>query len=139
MLTPQDLRRISENKALEEARKNVAAAQKAEQAQKELIDSFMKREIAPEAMDRVMERVKQVAEQGKTEVMVFQFPSNMLTDGGRRVNNFDADWPQSLQGFPKRAYEFWHEHLQPLGFKLHAQILEYPGGKPGDVGMFLKW
>jgi hypothetical protein len=139
MLTPKDLRRISEEKALEEARKSIAASQKAAEAQKQLSELFMTRQIQPDAMDRVMARVKQVAEQGHTEVMAFQFPSSLLTDGGRRINNFEPDWPESLQGFPKRAYEFWREHLQPLGYRLHAQVLDYPGGKPGDVGLFLKW
>jgi hypothetical protein len=29
--------------------------------------------------------------------------------------------------------------LKPLGFKLNAQILDYPGGMPGDIGLYLRW
>ena len=39
----------------------------------------------------------------------------------------------------KAAYEFWHDHLRPLGFHLKAEVLEYPGGMPGDIGFFLTW
>jgi hypothetical protein len=41
--------------------------------------------------------------------------------------------------FPKAGYEFWRAHLQPLGFGLKAEILEYPGGMLGDIGFFLTW
>jgi len=29
--------------------------------------------------------------------------------------------------------------LQPLGFGLKAEVLEYPGGMPGDIGFFITW
>jgi hypothetical protein len=29
--------------------------------------------------------------------------------------------------------------LRPLGFKLTAQVLDYPGGTPGDIGLYLRW
>jgi hypothetical protein len=31
------------------------------------------------------------------------------------------------------------KELRPLGYKLHAEIISFPGGMPGEVGMFLKW
>jgi hypothetical protein len=48
-------------------------------------------------------------------------------------------WETTLEGRPKFAYEFWHDHLRPLGFNLKAEVLEYPGGMPGDIGFFLSW
>jgi len=39
----------------------------------------------------------------------------------------------------KFAYEFWHDHLRPLGFHLKVEVLEYPGGMPGDIGLILAW
>ena len=58
---------------------------------------------------------------------------------GRRINNSEPDWEATLEGRPKAAYEFWHDHLRPLGFHLKAEVLEYPGGMPGDIGFFLTW
>jgi hypothetical protein len=63
----------------------------------------------------------------------------MCSDRGRRINNSEADWEQTLEGRPKLGHEFWREHLQPLGFGLKAEVLEYPGGMPGDIGFFLTW
>jgi hypothetical protein len=28
---------------------------------------------------------------------------------------------------------------RPLGYKLRVQIIDFPGGMPGDVGITLKW
>ena len=39
-----------------------------------------------------------------------------------------------LEGRPKFAYEFWRDQLRPLGFHLKAEVLEYRGGMPGDIG-----
>jgi hypothetical protein len=36
-------------------------------------------------------------------------------------------------------YQFWHKHLRPRGYKLKAQIVDFPGGLPGDIGMTLNW
>jgi hypothetical protein len=63
----------------------------------------------------------------------------MCTDRGRRINNSEAGWESTLEGRPKAGYEFWRSQLQPLGFGLKAEVVEYPGGMPGDIGFFLTW
>jgi hypothetical protein len=83
--------------------------------------------------------VNHAAEAGQSEVQVYRFPNQLCTDRGRAINNFEADWDKSLEGRPRLAYEFWHDHLRPLGFGLKAEVLEYPGGMPGDIGFFLTW
>ena len=50
-----------------------------------------------------------------------------------------SEAPGPASGFAKRAYEFWRKELEPQGYKLRAQIMDFPGGMPGDVGMFLRW
>jgi hypothetical protein len=83
--------------------------------------------------------VRRTAEQNKNELMVMSFPADYCTDKGRRINNADADWPESLQGRAKRGYDFYQQNLKALGYKLYARVLDYPGGMPGTVGFFLKW
>jgi len=48
-------------------------------------------------------------------------------------------WKRPWRGAPKFDYEFWHDHLRPLGFNLKAEVLEYPEGMPGDIGLILSW
>jgi hypothetical protein len=67
------------------------------------------------------------------------FLSRSRARRGRRINNSEPGWEATLEGRPKMAYEFWHDHLRPLGFGLKAEVLEYPGGMPGDIGFLLTW
>jgi hypothetical protein len=139
LLTPDALRRIKSEKEAEEAKKAAAQEMKRADEEKKLLETFMAREIQPQAMERVMSAVQKAAERGETHILVFQFSSKMCKDSGRAINNADPHWPESLVGFPARAFEFFEKHLQPHGFKLRAEILNYPGGMPGDVGITLHW
>jgi hypothetical protein len=99
----------------------------------------MSQELHPEVRDRVNQAVRRAAEQGHTQLQVMTFPASYCNDHGRRINTLDPAWPESLEGFAKRAYEFYVRELKPLGYKLHCEIISFPGGMPGEVGMFLKW
>src|SRR6516164_6187138 len=94
---------------------------------------------AEQLMQTVMQLVNHAAESGQSEVQVYRFPNALCSDRGRRINNSEPGWETTLEGRPKAAYEFWHDHLRPLGFGLKAEVLEYPGGMPGDIGFFLTW
>ena len=65
------------------------------------------------------------------------FSSDLCNDGGRAINNGDPNWPKTLVGFAARAYEFYQKELQPHGYRLRAEILDFPGGMPGEVGITL--
>jgi hypothetical protein len=39
----------------------------------------------------------------------------------------------------RRAHEYWKQHLKPGGFGFAARVISYPGGKPGDIGVFITW
>jgi hypothetical protein len=92
-----------------------------------------------EIVQSLRSKVRTAVEQGKTDVMVMRFPTALCTDKGRAINNSDKDWPETLTGRPRQAYELWRDHLKDAGFRLAAMIVEWPGGLPGDVGFFLKW
>jgi hypothetical protein len=139
LITPEQLRQIAEEKEMAQLREVLDKKRKADDERQQLRDAFMSREIHPEVFERVSRVVKSAAERGEREVLALRFSSEYCTDGGRAINSFEPDWPQSLSGFAKRAYEFWQKELEPQGYKLRAQIMDFPGGMPGDVGLFLKW
>jgi hypothetical protein len=139
MITPEQLRKIAEEKEMAQLREMLEKKRKADEAQDQVREAFLSRDIHPEVFERVSRVVKSAAERGAREVLVVRFSSEYCTDGGRRINSFEPDWPESLTGFAKRAYEFWQKELEPKGYKLHAQIMDFPGGMPGDVGIFLRW
>jgi hypothetical protein len=138
-LRPQDLVKITEQVEMARAREALERKRKAEQAERELRDSFMSAEVPPDAAKRVMAVVRSAAEAGQREVLGPRFPAAFCNDHGRAINNLDPNWPDSLEGEAKRAYVWFKEHLEPLGFKVRAQILNYPDGIPGEVGIFLRW
>jgi hypothetical protein len=139
LLTPQELLAAAAEKENREIEKALAAKRRHEEDLRKLHDTFMAGEIGPEAPARVNAAVRSASEQGHREALMLRFPSDWCTDGGRAINNDDPDWPKTLQGIAKRGYAYWEVHLKPLGYKAHARILDYPGGKPGDVGLFLAW
>jgi hypothetical protein len=83
--------------------------------------------------------IERAAANGLTEVLVYRFPNALCTDSGRAINQQEPGWEKTLTGLPKELYEFWHRQLRPLGYKLKVQIVDFPDGMPGDVGMTLKW
>ena len=139
LITPDQLRKIAEEKEMAQLREALEKKRKADEVQDQVREAFMSREIHPEVFERVSRVVKSAAERGEREVLAFRFPSEYCTDGGRAINSFDPDWPESLTGFAKRAFEFWQKELQPQGYKVRAQIMDFPGGMPGEVGLFLRW
>ena len=139
LLRPEDLLQISSDEISKELEKERQIKQKRREQMEALKEAFMSREIHPEVMDRLNRAVSIAARHGEHQIQVVTFPASYCNDGGRRINNLLPDWPDSLEGFGKRAYEFYQKELRPLGYKLHAEILNFPGGMPGEVGLYLRW
>lgn len=136
-----DLKRRMAEREAAKAAEELRQAKEHEEKQKAVMAEFHRPpDRTPEQLtQQVMQLVNQAAERGQTEVQVYRFPNDLCTDRGRRINNGEPGWEQTLEGRPKAGYEFWHEHLRPLGFGLKAEVLEYPGGMPGDIGLILTW
>jgi hypothetical protein len=133
-------RRMAEReaaKAAEEARR----MKEEEEKKKAVYEEFYKApaRTADQLMEFLMQLMNRTAERGQSEVRIYRFPNNLCSDRGRRINNSEHGWEETLEGRPKLGYEFWRDHLKPLGFGLKAEILDYPGGMPGDVGFLLTW
>jgi hypothetical protein len=92
-----------------------------------------------ERIKRAAAIIKRAADNGRTEVEVGRFPNRLFTDLGRAINQQEAGWEKTLTGLPKELYEFWQSNLKPRGYRLKVQIVDFPGGMPGDVGMTLSW
>lgn len=139
LMSAAQLHQMAEEQAMAEAKKVHEKMKQAELAHREMREAFMSREIRPDGMQRLMTAIKHAIAIGKSEIMIVQFPSDLLSDRGRRINNFEPDWADTLEGFAKRAHEFYKTNLEARGYKVRAQIIDYPGGKPGDVGLYLSW
>jgi hypothetical protein len=122
-----------------------SAALKAMHAEEEEKRALLERLSKPSGLsdDEVMEKasiiINRAVENGLTSVQVFRFPHTICTDNGRAINQVEAGWEQTLTGIPKEIYEFWKRQLQPRGYHIRYEVIDYPGGMPGDIGIFLSW
>ena len=131
------MREHEQAKLAEAARKQ----REEDEKKKAMMDIFHQPLTAPpqDLIARAAPLVRAAAERGATEVLIYRFPNELCTDNGRAINNGEAGWEETLTGRPRSVFEFWRDHLRDQGYKLQAEIVEFPGGMPGDVGFILSW
>ncbi len=117
-----------------EAERRAAADRRRAQV-KELVDHH----IGDEGWRTMLHNARQAAEHGLKELLLLRFPSQLCSDGGRAINAIEPDWPGTLRGEAAELYLRWERELKPNGFRLAARVLDFPGGMPGDIGLFLLW
>jgi CBS domain-containing protein len=122
-----------ETEAQEKARRS--AAEQRHQRVKELIDQH----IVEGNWRSILHGAREAAAHGEKEFLLLRFPADLCTDHGRAINSALADWPKTLRGEAAEIYLRWERELRPGGFHLAARVLDFPGGFPGDIGLFLVW
>jgi len=137
------------------------AAERLQRRKEEELATFRQRledfHLVDEMIPSQLERIKRAFERGESELMVASFPCDFCTDGGRAVTNAgeppinkpteeetarqaeEPDWLLTMPAGIRRAHEYWKQHLRPGGFGFAARAISYPGGKPGDIGIFITW
>jgi hypothetical protein len=119
------------------------------------LDEF---ELTDDRIHAVQQRIRNAFEHGETELMFASFPSEFCSDGGRaiinagappinkpskeeaaRLRDADPDWLATLPRGARPVYQHWKSVMKPAGFQLTVRVINFPGGKPGDVGMFFSW
>jgi hypothetical protein len=139
LIKPGDLQKVAAEKEMARAREIAEADKRRADERHQLQEAFMNRHLHPDVKARVSTALRAAAERGETHLRVMTFSSEFCTDGGRAINNGDPNWPKTLVGFAADAYEFYQKELQPHGYRLRAEILDFPGGMPGEVGITLSW
>ena len=130
--------------ALAEAEKASAEMKErsaADAEKKALIEKFSKQSGVSdeERLKRAIAIINRAAKNGLTSVEITRFPNQLCTDRGRAINQREPGWQDTLTGLPKELYVFWEKNLKEHGYRLGFQIVDFPGGMPGDVGITLSW
>ena len=142
-------------------RRHQETAERFQRRKEEELASFRQRledvHAVEEMIPAQLDRLKHAFTQGASELMVTSFPCGFCTDGGRAVMNVgeppinrptkeeearqaeQPDWLLTMPAGIRRAHEYWKKHLKPGGFGFDVRVISYPGGKPGDVGVFITW
>jgi hypothetical protein len=141
--------------------RDLAAEQHLKQEAKEQAEEYRKRladfRMTEEQQKTLLDRIKRSFDKGEAELMLVSFPSGFCTDGGRAINNIGEPpinrpdpravdpaeappaWLATLPVGASSVYEYWRSALKPGGFSFDARIINYPGGMPGDIGLFITW
>ena len=130
--------------ALAEAEKASAYMRKqaaAEAEKRDLLERFEKPSGVSdeERLKRAGAIIRRAVDNGLTEVFIGRFPYALFSDRGRAINQMEPGWETTMTGLPKELFHFWERHLKPRGYRLRCQIVDWPGGMPGDIGMTLVW
>ena len=138
-VSAEQLRMTMLEREMEKLRKE----QKAKTAQQEKLaaftEDFLHNHVTEKEIAMVRQLVMNAVNDGKMEAMVYSFPSDLCTDSGRAINSSTANWPDTLQGKAREFYERYQEFGKPQGYRLKAMVINFPDGKPGDIGFFLSW
>ena len=142
-------------------RRDSEVAEHLQRRKEEELAEFRKRldnfRLTDEIIESGLNRIKRAFERGETELMISSFPSTFCTDAGLAIINAGAppinkltdeeaarqaeqpDWLLTLPAGVHQVYDYWKQNLKPGGFGFSARIINYPDGKPGDVGLFFTW
>ena len=83
--------------------------------------------------------IQRAVRNGLTEVQVYRFPNTLCTDKGRAINQQEPGWENTLTGIPKEIFQLWTDYLKPRGYRISYQIIDFPGGLPGDIAITIAW
>ena len=126
---------FGQQKAQQQGEERRAATEQRKALVKEMTDH----RITDENWCDILRRAHAAAQAGQKELLLLRFPCDLCGDGGRAINSLQPDWPETLRGEAAEIYLRWERDLKPKGFHLTAQVLDFPGGIPGDIGLILVW
>ncbi len=137
-------RDIQKQAALKEAEKAEQFAQKlaaAEAEKRALIERLGKPSglSEEEKIQLASNVIQRAVRNGLSEVQVYRFPNILCTDRGRAINQQEPGWENTLTGIPLEIYQLWSDYLKPRGYRILYQIIDFPGGMPGDISIVISW
>ena len=123
----------------QEVSKRKQAKHLAEERHQKQVREMLASHLTEEAWQQMVANARVSAANGHEDSLMLRFPSELCSDRGRAISASDRDWPQELRGVPADVYTRWRNELYPQGFDIHARVVSFEDGLPGDVGLFLAW
>lgn len=115
------------------------AQREAELDRRRQIKALLDHHVDGQLWREMLEHAELAAKDGETELMLLRFPSDLCTDGGRKIDVAEPGWEETLRGEAGEIYDRWRKELKPQGFGLSARIVSYDDGIVGDIGLYLTW
>jgi uncharacterized membrane protein len=103
------------------------------------IKALLDQHVDGDRWSEMLDKAKLAARRGEQEFMLLRFPSDLCSDGGRKINVVEAGWEGTLRGEAAELYSRWRTELKPRGFGLSARIVSFEDGIIGDMTLYLTW
>ena len=116
-----------------------SAQQEAGVVARERVDTSVHAHFDAARLGALMVAMRHTAEAGGGKQLALRFPSDACTDGGRKINTGEEGWGDTLRGEAADVFTLWKSELEPQGYQLKAETLDYVDGMPGDVGLTVVW
>jgi len=116
-----------------------AARREAELDRRRQIKALLDHHVSAQLWRELLEHAELAARGGERELMLLRFPSDLCSDGGRKIDVAERGWEETLRGEAAEIYDRWRKELKPQGFGLSARIVSYEEGIIGDIGLYLTW
>ena len=139
--TAKEIQKQAAIKEAEKAQEHLRHLAAAELAQRELIEKLSQPSglSEDEKVKLASTVIQRAVRNGLNEVQVYRFPNILCTDRGRAINQMEPGWEKTLTGIPLEIFQLWSDHLKPRGYRIKYQIVDFPGGTPGDISIVLAW
>jgi hypothetical protein len=139
--TAREIQRRTAIKAAEKAEQYARQQATADAEKRQLIEKLSKPSglTEDEKVQLASTVIQRAVRNGLTEVQVYRFPHMLCTDNGRAINQQEPGWEKTLTGIAREIYQLWSDYLKPRGYRIRYQIVDFPGGVPGDISVVLVW
>lgn len=139
--TAKEVQKQAAIKEAEKADEYARRATAAEAEKRALIERLSKPSglTADEKVKLASTVIQRAVRNGLTEVQVYRFPHSLCTDNGRAINQQESGWEKTLTGIALEIYQLWFDYLKPRGYRIGYQIVDFPGGMPGDISIVIAW
>jgi len=117
----------------------VAAKDQAKLEQERQVKALLQEHVGTPAWTALLERARAAAALGENSFELIRFPCDLCSDGGRKIDVAETDWPTTLRGEAAEFYTRWERDLRPAKFGLSAQLVDYIDGIPSNVALSLTW
>ena len=117
----------------------IAVKVQAKQELQSRIKVMLQEHVDTQTWNTLLERARAAAAHGEKSFELIRFPCDLCSDGSRKIDVAEADWPTTLRGEAAEFYTRWERELRAVGFGLSAQIVDYLDGMPSNVALFLNW
>jgi hypothetical protein len=139
--TAKEIQKQASIKEAEKAEERLRLTAAAEAEKRTLVEKLSKPSgLSEEQKIKLASTVIQRAvRNGLSEVQVYRFPNYLCTDRGRAINQQEPGWEKTLTGIPSEIFQLWSDYLKPRGYRIKYQIIDFPGGMPGDISIVIAW